>query len=388
MMTSQIKPQDVPLLGLPEGSESCEISIINTTCDITVPPTLLVEPAIEGHDWMNLPTYSFIIKHKRSGKQILFDLGARTDWYNHCPPVSDVLKDHVPGMRVQRDVVDILREGGVDAKDIDALVLSHWHFDHCGNIAVLTRTTALVVGPGFKDAFLPGWPINSASPFTEDIFLGRQVVEVPFTRNFRIGRFEAFDYFQDGSFYILNTPGHAVGHISALVRTTADTFIFLGGDVCHFGGSFRPTKYVPLPHHIPDETKLDPHIPRPCPCQAFTVCHPDQNTSRTSHFYKVATGGATWYADPALAQQSIGAMEEFDANPNVLVAIAHDPASLDVFTFFPNGTMNAWKKEGWKETLHWGFLNELPYLGKTSRPYLVDGLYKNGKRVKPLFYSQ
>jgi hypothetical protein len=81
-------------------------------------------------------------------------------------------------------------------------------------------------------------------------------------------------------------------------------------------------------------------------------------------------------------------MEEFDADPNVLVAIAHDPASLDVFTFFPNGTMNAWKKEGWKETLHWGFLNELPYMGKTSRPYLVDGLYRNGERVKPLFHRQ
>jgi hypothetical protein len=59
-------------------------------------------------------------------------------------------------------------------------------------------------------------------------------MEVDFTSSdITIGRFKAFDYFGDGSFYILDSPGHAVGHINALARTSASpkpSFIHLGGD--------------------------------------------------------------------------------------------------------------------------------------------------------------
>ena len=209
-------------------------------------------------------------------------------------------------------------------------------------------------------------------------------MEVPFSDKRKIGRFQAYDYFGDGSFSILNVPGHAIGHISALVRTSQDTFVFLGGDVCHFGGSMRPTQYVPLPDEIPKETPLDRRIPRPCPCAAFTICHPDQSNARTTPFYKVAVGGLSWYIDPPTAQKSIEALEEFDADPNVLIVIAHDPTYLEVFPFFPNGTLNDWGKNGWKEITHWGFLNELPYKGKSTRPMLVDGLYKDGVKIKDI----
>jgi hypothetical protein len=101
-------------------------------------------------------------------------------------------------------------------------------------------------------------------------------------------------------------------------------------------------------------------------------------------FYKIATGAASFYADPPTAQKSVHSLAEFDADPNVLIVIAHDPTSMDVFDFFPKGTMNDWQKKGWKQAVHWGFVNELPYNGKTVRPQLVDGLYKDGKRVRDL----
>jgi hypothetical protein len=68
----------------------------------------------------------------------------------------------------------------------------------------------------------------------------------------------------------------------------------------------------------------------------------------------------------------------------VLVAIAHDPTALVVFDFFPNGTMNDWKKKGWKEASHWGFLEEFPYYGKVIQPLLTDGLYDAGKKLRDL----
>lgn len=85
---------------------------------------------------------------------------------------------------------------------------------------------------------------------------------------------------------------------------------------------------------------------------------------------------------------SIRALFEFDADPNVLVMIAHDTAPLDVLkdSFFPakDGALNAWKQRGYKEKLHWGFVNELPVQGTEGRKTLTDGLYRDGKKVKTL----
>ena len=54
-------------------------------------------------------------------------------------------------------------------------------------------------------------------------------------------------------------------------------------------------------------------------------------------------------------------MQEFDAAENVLVVIAHDTAPLvkeSGFTFFPNGTLNEWKKDRLDERIRWTFLED------------------------------
>ena len=114
-----------------------------------------------------------------------------------------------------------------------------------GNISQLPQSVDLIVGPGFKDEFLPGYPAKEGSPFWESDFKGRNVIEAPF--NMKLGQYDAYDYFGDGSLYILDVPGHATAHISALVRTTPDTAIFMGGDVCHFtGDNFHYSKQWPM----------------------------------------------------------------------------------------------------------------------------------------------
>jgi glyoxylase-like metal-dependent hydrolase (beta-lactamase superfamily II) len=47
---------------------------------------------------------------------------------------------------------------------------SHWHFDHVGDPSQFPSSTDLIVGPGFKDAFLPGYPAVSDSPVRESDF--------------------------------------------------------------------------------------------------------------------------------------------------------------------------------------------------------------------------
>jgi glyoxylase-like metal-dependent hydrolase (beta-lactamase superfamily II) len=72
----------------------------------------------------------------------------------------------------------------------------------------------MIVGPKFKQTFLLGFPSNEDSPFHEADFEGRQVLEVPFSDNLKLGKFQSHDYFGDGSLYVLKVPGHAIGHIS------------------------------------------------------------------------------------------------------------------------------------------------------------------------------
>ena len=130
-MAHDIQGKEAPPIGLPKSEETCSVSIINTTCDIVTPDNYLIEPHVDGLDFLNLPTFAFHIKHNKTGEQLIFDLGCRKDWQNSVPHIAELVSNHVPGLRVQKDVTEILEEGGVKLTDLKALILSHWHFDHC-----------------------------------------------------------------------------------------------------------------------------------------------------------------------------------------------------------------------------------------------------------------
>ncbi|KAI9812415.1 MAG: hypothetical protein M1827_004646 [Pycnora praestabilis] len=380
-MSDEIKPQQHPALHLPSSSSTVEVKIINTTTDIVVPAEAFVQPVIKGHEKLNLPTFAFLVENKKLGRTILFDCGCRKDWWNFAPSVHDLIKKAIPGLNIEKNINEILEEGGVDLKTIESIVWSHWHWDHTGDPSLFPSSAELVVGPGFKEAFMPGYPAKKDSPMLETDFKGRNVREVDFDGHSKIGKFESYDFFGDGSFFLLNVPGHAVGHIGALARTTADTFVFMGGDVCHYGGSFRPTPYVPMPSTLPSNTHLDSRFSHPCPCSLFTPAHPNQEKARTEPFYRVTTMEGSWYIDPPTAQQSIDKLEEFDADQNVFVAVAHDGGLIGVVDWFPHGSLNDWKGKGWKGESLWGFVNELPVDGKPGRSLLAPGLMKDGKVV-------
>ena len=63
------------------------------------------------------------------------------------------------------------------------------------------------MGPGFKKAFLPGYPKRKDSLVLQTDVEGRTVTEIDFYDAPKIGRFHAVDYFGDGSLYILDSPG-------------------------------------------------------------------------------------------------------------------------------------------------------------------------------------
>lgn len=112
--------------------------------------------------------------------------------------------------------------------------------------------------------------------------------------------------------------------------------------------------------------------------------------ARVTPFYHPSAAPGSWYLNPALAAASINKVGELDADPNILVVLAHDPDSKKYLPFFPHGKLNNWKTQksldgnttGLKEGVHWSWLNELPRNGKPGRQRLVEGrLGKPGSAI-------
>lgn len=196
-----------------------------------------------------------------------------------------------------------------------------------------------------------GYPTDPNSHVVASDWAGRELREISFHSDLRIGQFRAFDFFGDGSFYLLDTPGHAIGHMSALCRTTVEcdgSFLFLGGDCCHHGAEFRPTEYLPLPAKISPSpfTAYKPHSK--CPGELFQRLHPEK--SATEPFVKIAHA-----EDVNLATDSVRGVEEFDAAEILFVLLAHDHSLLGLLGFFPK-EFNGWRETGVKRRGTWGFL--------------------------------
>jgi len=171
MADDDIQPKSHPSLNLDTSkSNSVEVHIINTTTDIVVPAKAFVQPVQKGHETMNMPTFSFLIEHKKLGKTILFDLGCRKDWWNLSPVAAASIKNGVPGLNVKKDLSEILKDGGFDISRVNGIVWSHWHWDHTGNPSLFPKSADVIVGPGFKKAFLPAYPAGKESPVLESDF--------------------------------------------------------------------------------------------------------------------------------------------------------------------------------------------------------------------------
>ena len=161
----------------------------------------------------------------------------------------------------------------------------------------------------------------------------------------------------------------------------------MGGDICHFPGSFRPSADIPLPHQIP-EASLDNARRTTCLATAFTCYHQAGSEKGLQQpFYNVSDYESTIYADPVLADATVRHLMDFDASPNVLVAIGHDPgipALLPMLNIDAthNEALDDWRSRGLKERVHWDFLNELPLNGRPGREPLVEGYVSEGEIYK------
>ncbi|KAH6699949.1 beta-lactamase-like protein [Cadophora sp. MPI-SDFR-AT-0126] len=377
-------------LDLPAGTATVRVRMVDTSCTLSIKAESFISPVLPRQQYLEVTDQCFLIEHEQSGSKLMFDLGVRKDYWNLPPVVLNRLSQGVAvrSLNVPRDVPELLAANGVALNEISAVVWSHYHWDHIGNMALFPASTALLVGQGFKanDKVMPGYPENATSPVPSNSFTERELIEINFnTTHLTIGGFRAHDYFSDGSLYLLDTPGHCKGHICALARTTAgeeSSFVFLGGDICHSAGCFRPSTSFPLPNKdfrrylcLGDCSSASKQEPLSSD-QTHSDGAAQREVDRPMH--RISTAPSSAYVQVEAAQDSVEKLMAFDSSPAVLVLIAHDP-SLPKYlpTLNQNGSsdLNGWQKEHWKELCRWHFLESQSHDKVTQKE---PGFWRDG----------
>ncbi|KAJ6631145.1 hypothetical protein B0H10DRAFT_1981080 [Mycena sp. CBHHK59/15] len=347
-------------LGIPASSSTVTVKTFDVAEDfskIKVPAASFFKPVLPGHENYASPLYAFLIEHVATKQRVMFDLGIRKDVENAAPALYEVFKSGAVSMPVKQDIVEQLTEGGIDVGSISAVIWSHTHFDHTGDMSKFPSTTDLVVG---LDAVMETYILNPMSTLLESDVAGHKLVQLNFEKSdLEIGGFRAHDFFADGSLYLLDVPGHLLGHMCALARVAPNSFVFLGADSCHHAGQFRPTDK--LHQHFPCPGELLAATRRTISAKYFPSSGSASNedefdlATRATPLLEVSDEG--YYEDKGSARASIRKLGDFDANADVFVVLGHDASLVPIIGLFP-ASLNGWKENGWKKTATWAFVDE------------------------------
>jgi len=171
---------------------------------------------------MDIPVWGALLQG--AGHRMLVDTGLadpiRWSAYNPCRQEAD---ETLPAA---------LAELGWKLRDIDVVINSHLHYDHCENNPVLAQAQFFVSGIEWAYARAPvpsqGWSYGAA-------WTGPEVTESQYTL---IGQ---DNYEVLPGVRVIQTPGHTPGHQSVLVDTAQGVLCVAGDAACLMENLTRPT---------------------------------------------------------------------------------------------------------------------------------------------------
>ncbi len=174
-------------------------------------------PASERSETIELPVSCVLLRHAQGN--VLLDTG--------CHPITTtdpetrwgaMARAMVPIGGPQDNVISGLAELGLQPQDIDVVVNSHFHSDHCGCNEFFKRSTVFchyreLEAAQASDAVQKGYlPIDWQQPMPLKTVDGEH------------------DVFGDGRLTLLPLPGHTAGTLGALVQLDRDGSFLMAAD--------------------------------------------------------------------------------------------------------------------------------------------------------------
>jgi N-acyl homoserine lactone hydrolase len=229
-----------------------------------------------------LPIYCFMIEHPEG--RFLIDTG--DTWRNsvpgYLPGWNPFYKQVSIKVAPHEEIGPRLQAMGLDpARDIEAVILTHFHHDHTGGLDHFPHNR--IIGPRANFAVSTGLRgmMTGCLPWRWPVWLDPELVDMDGPP---IGPFPASHPITgDGRIALVPTPGHVAGHVSVIVRGDDVTY-FLAGDATYSEANLRAEE----------------------------------------------TDGVT--NDPATALATLRAIKAFAANEPTIVLPAHDPDALHRLT--------------------------------------------------------
>ena len=180
------------------------------------------------------PVYSWYIEDVE--KNILVDTGISSE---RCSKYYLNTEDIIPFEAALNSV-------GLDPNDIDIIIQTHLHYDHCGNSAKCKKAKVIVQESELNAAIKGNYSHLPGQNYYPELF-----------KDLKFQPIQGDKVIAEG-IKILFTPGHSVGSQSVVVETSKGTAIIAG--FCSIEDNFRPpTEDIPMPM-IPDVIAPGIHI--------------------------------------------------------------------------------------------------------------------------------
>jgi glyoxylase-like metal-dependent hydrolase (beta-lactamase superfamily II) len=213
-------------------------------------------PDADKQETIELPVSCFLLRHLQGN--VLFDTGCHPSVSHDAEARWGAMaRAMVPISGPRENVVDSLQEIGLLPQDIDVVVNSHFHSDHCGCNEFFKKATVVchareLEAARKEDAVKSGFlPVDWDHPMPVETIGGER------------------DLFNDGRIVLVPVPGHTPGMTGALVNLDKSGSFFLASDA------------VALRSNL--EREINPR----------NTWDPEQSTRSMQDIRRIEAGGAT-----------------------------------------------------------------------------------------------
>jgi glyoxylase-like metal-dependent hydrolase (beta-lactamase superfamily II) len=195
------------------------------------------------------PATVALMEHSSAGF-VLFDSGLSPRVIKYASSLPHRLYRAVLPVNISSDGTASarLKSMGVNGNDVKVVICSHFHADHLGGAADFPRARYVFMEEGYRQLLRRSRLARIKAGFISELlpedFEQRAWALTPSQfrdgRDDRIGQFDgSVDLFGDGSVVMIDLPGHAAGHMGALVRVSSGKQYLLAADSCWLEAAYR-----------------------------------------------------------------------------------------------------------------------------------------------------